>query len=84
MIRWNSFVFVPVIQSVYGSEGTAMAAVAIAFIIPVTNITCVAVLAKWGSLRREPSALGLAKSMIANPILLACLIGLALNLLRVP
>ena len=29
VIRWNSFVFVPVIQSVYGSEGTAMAAVAI-------------------------------------------------------
>ncbi|WP_309298351.1 AEC family transporter [Brevundimonas intermedia] len=84
VIRWNSFVFVPVIQSVYGSEGTALAAVAIAFIIPVTNIACVAVLAKWGSLRREPSALGLAKSMLANPILLACLIGLALNLLGVP
>ncbi|MFN3778578.1 MAG: AEC family transporter [Brevundimonas aurantiaca] len=84
VIRWNSFVFVPVIQSVYGSTGTAMAAVAIAFIIPVTNITCVAVLAKWGALKREPSALGLAKSMIANPILLACLIGLGLNLLRVP
>jgi predicted permease len=58
--------------------------VAIAFIIPVTNITCVAVLAKWGALKREPSVLGLAKSMIANPILLACLIGLGLNLLRVP
>lgn len=84
VIRWNSFVFVPVIQSVYGSTGTAMAAVAIAFIIPVTNITCVAVLAKWGALKREPSVPGLAKSMIANPILLACLIGLGLNLLRVP
>jgi malonate transporter and related proteins len=84
VIRWNSFVFVPVIQSIYGSEGTALAAVAIAFIIPVTNIACVAVLARWGALHREPSVLGLLKSMIANPILLACLIGLALNFLRVP
>jgi len=84
VIRWNSFVFVPVIQSVYGVEGVAMAAVAIAFIIPVSNIACVAVLARWGALHREPSALGLLKSMIANPILMACLIGLALNLLRVP
>ncbi|KAK0331537.1 hypothetical protein LTR94_028533, partial [Friedmanniomyces endolithicus] len=84
VIRWNSFVFVPVIQSVYGPEGTAMAAVSIAFIIPVTNIACVVVLARWGALGREPSALNLLKSMIANPILMACMIGLALNLLRVP
>ncbi len=84
VIRWNSFVFVPVIQSVYDPEGVALAAVAIAFIIPVSNIACVAVLARWGALHREPSALGLLRSMIANPILVACLIGLALNLLRVP
>ena len=84
VIRWNSFVFVPVIQSVYGAEGVALAAVSIAFIIPVSNIACVAVLARWGALHREPSVLGLLKSMIANPILVACLIGLALNLLRVP
>jgi len=84
VIRWNSFVFIPVIQSVYGAEGTAMAAVAIAFIIPVSNITCVMVLARWGSIHREPSTLGMAKAMIANPILVACMIGLGLNLLRVP
>lgn len=84
VIRWNSFVFIPVIQSVYGAEGTAMAAVAIAFIIPVSNITCVMVLARWGSIHREPSVLGMAKAMIANPILVACMIGLGLNLLRVP
>lgn len=83
-IRWNSFVFLPVIQSTYGPEGLALAAVTIACIIPVTNIACVYVLARWGSLKRDPSPLGLFKAMMANPILVACLVGLALNFANVP
>ena len=83
-IRWNSFVFLPVIQSVYGAEGLALAAVMIACIIPVTNIACVAVLARWGTDQHGVSPLALAKAMLANPILVACLTGLALNVLHVP
>lgn len=45
-IRWNSFVFLPVIQSVYGPDGLALAAVVIAAMIPVTNILCVVVLVR--------------------------------------
>ncbi len=84
VIRWNSFVFLPVIQATYGPEGLALAAVVIAAMIPATNILCVIVLAKWGADEREPSPLALARAIFSNPILLACLIGLALNLLHVP
>ena len=84
VIRWNSFVFLPVIQSAYGERGLALAAVMIACIIPVTNIACVAVLARWGADQRGVRPLALLKAMLANPILLACLIGLALNFLRAP
>lgn len=84
VIRWNSFVFLPVIQAVFGAEGLALAAVMIASIIPVTNISCVAVLARWGADQRGVSPLALIKAMLANPILVACLAGLALNFLRVP
>lgn len=83
-IRWNSFVFIPVIQSVYGPEGTALAAVVIACIIPVSNITCVMVLARWGAGGHAPTPMGMAKAMLSNPILVACLIGLALNFTRTP
>lgn len=83
-IRWNSFVFLPVIQSAFGAEGLALAAVMIACIIPVTNIACVAVLARWGTDQRGVSPLALTKAMLSNPILVACLTGLALNLLNVP
>ncbi|CAN5163977.1 AEC family transporter [soil metagenome] len=84
VIRWNSFVFLPVIQAAFGAQGLALAAVMIACIIPVTNIACVAVLARWGADQRGVSPLALIKAMLANPILLACLIGLALNFARVP
>ena len=84
VIRWNSFVFLPVIQASFGAEGLALAAVMIACIIPATNILCVAVLARWGADQRGVSPLALVRAMLANPILLACLIGLALNFARVP
>ncbi|HEY0927789.1 AEC family transporter [Brevundimonas sp.] len=84
VIRWNSFVFLPVIQATFGAEGLALAAVMIASIIPVTNIACVAVLARWGADQRGVSPLALTKAMLANPILVACLTGLALNVLKVP
>ena len=84
VIRWNSFVFLPVIQAAFGAEGLALAAVMIACIIPVTNIACVAVLARWGADQRGVSPLALTKAMLANPILVACLTGLALNFLHVP
>lgn len=84
VIRWNSFVFLPVIQATYGPEGLALAAVVIAAMIPATNILCVIVLAKWGADERSTSPLALARAILSNPILLACLIGLALNLMHVP
>lgn len=83
-IRWNSFVFLPVIQMTFGQEGLALAAVVIAAMIPVTNILCVVVLAKWGADQHGASPLALSRAILANPILLACLIGLALNFAKAP
>lgn len=84
VIRWNSFVFLPVVQATFGSEGLAVAAVMIACIIPVTNIACVAVLARWGADQRGVSPLALLTAMLRNPILVACLIGLLLNFAGAP
>lgn len=84
VIRWNSFVFLPVVQSLFDARGLAVAAVMIACIIPVTNIACVAVLARWGADQRGVSPLALMKAMLRNPILMACVIGLTLNFAGVP
>lgn len=84
MIRWNSFVFLPVVQAVFGAEGVGLAAVVIAAMIPVSNILSVVVLAKWGADQRGASPKALFRAMMSNPILLACLAGLALNFAGAP
>lgn len=84
MIRWNSFVFLPVVQAMFGAEGVGLAAVVIAAMIPVSNILSVIVLAKWGADQRGASPKALFRAMMSNPILLACLAGLALNFSGAP
>lgn len=83
-IRWNSFVFLPVIQGVFGEPGLALAAVIIGALIPIVNIVCVLVLVRWGEGQGGTSPRAVAKAMLQNPILVACLTGLALNLTDVP
>ncbi|MBD3818179.1 MAG: AEC family transporter [Brevundimonas diminuta] len=84
MIRWNSFVFLPVVQATFGPAGVGLAAVVIAAMIPVSNILSVVVLAKWGADQRGASPKALFRAMMSNPILLACLLGLALNFSGAP
>jgi len=84
MIRWNSFVFLPVVQATFGPAGVGLAAVVIAAMIPVSNILSVVVLAKWGADQQGASPRALFRAMMSNPILLACLLGLALNFSGAP
>nr|WP_312052364.1 AEC family transporter [Brevundimonas diminuta] len=84
MIRWNSFVFLPVVQATFGPAGVGLAAVVIAAMIPASNILSVVVLAKWGADQRGASPRALFRAMKSNPILLACLLGLALNFSGAP
>ncbi|MBC6982041.1 AEC family transporter [Caulobacter sp. 17J80-11] len=83
-IRWNSFVFLPVIQAVFGQPGLALSAVIIGALIPVVNILCVLVMVRWGEGQGGTSPKAVARAMLQNPILVACLTGLALNLTGVP
>jgi malonate transporter and related proteins len=82
-LRWNSFVFLPLVLALFGQEGAGLAAIVLGALIPVINVLCVLVLAKWG--HEQPgglkhSLLGLAR----NPVLWSCAVGLTLNLLHVP
>jgi hypothetical protein len=83
-IRWNSFVFLPVIRGVFGEHGLALAAVIIGALIPIVNIVCVLVMVRWGDGQDATSPRAIAKAMLQNPILVACLTGLALNFAHVP
>lgn len=84
LTRWNSFVFLPVIRQTFGQHGLALAAVMLAVLIPVVNIVCVWVMVRWGEGQAGTSPKAVAKAMFQNPILLACLAGLALNFAHIP
>jgi len=62
----------------YGRDGAALAAVGIAAVIPLVNALSVWFLTRM--IGETPAGLGtVLKSMAKNPIIIACLIGIALN-----
>lgn len=87
LMRFNSFVFIPIAAAIFGPQANSVAAVAISALIPVSNMISILVLAQWGEPEGEPPArtpLWMAKTLITNPIFAACLVGLAFNFLHMP
>lgn len=78
VVRFNTYVGVAGAAALYGEPGLTVAAVAIALMVPMANILCV--LAFIASGTQGPAGVG--KSVLAllrNPLILACLAGIALN-----
>jgi predicted permease len=76
-VRWNAFVALAAAEQ-FLTGGIALMAVAIAVLIPLINVTCIVVLASFG-----PSKASVSKvfnTLIRNPLVQACVIGLTLNL----
>ncbi len=87
LMRFNSFVFIPVAAGIFGARANAIAAVAISALIPASNMVCILVLARWGEPEGEVpprTPAWMARTLLTNPIFASCLIGLALNFLHVP
>ncbi|MCO7246001.1 AEC family transporter [Halomonas sp. Mc5H-6] len=78
-VRFNTYVGVAGAAALHGSAGATTAAVAVALMVPVVNIMCVASFVAAGTLGNA----SLGKSVMAlvkNPLILACLLGIGLNL----
>ncbi len=93
LMRFNSFVFVPVAAAIFGPRATGIASIAISALIPASNMVCILVLARWGEPPENPekpgrqpdrSPWGMAKTLVTNPIFASCLIGLFLNIVHAP
>lgn len=77
-IRQNTYIGIASVGALFGSDGTALAAVGIAAVIPLVNALSVWFLTRL--IGKTPASLiAVARAMAANPIILACLIGIALN-----
>ncbi len=75
--RWNTFIALALAQDIIGPTGLALVAVAAAVMIPAANILSVTALMHFANRGVKP--LQLLKQLAFNPLVLACLIGLGLN-----
>lgn len=78
-IRFNTYVALAVGAALEPQRGLELTAIAAAFMIPLVNLLCVSVLVLLGERRRPDWWLQLARGLSTNPLILACLAGLALN-----
>lgn len=77
-VRFNTYVFLALIASMFADEGIALAALLITFTIPLINIICISIFSIY--VNDEKATLrGMIKSIIKNPLIVACVIGGGIN-----
>ncbi|MDP9375070.1 MAG: AEC family transporter [Chloroflexota bacterium] len=77
-VRPNTYVGLAVAPPAAGVAGAPLAAVAIAALVPLVNLLSVAVLSRYHT-GGAPRWRETGWSIVTNPLLLACVLGLALN-----
>lgn len=70
-IRPNTYVGIAVALGIWGESGVALCAIAIAAVVPLVNVLCVAVLARLGA-GQAPGVVPFVKAVVGNPLILAC------------
>jgi predicted permease len=80
--RWQTYVALSVSGNLYGKLGLALASVAMVAIIPLVNVFSVAVLARYASSEKR-SAGAIVMTVVKNPLIWACVIGLAVNMMHI-
>ncbi|MFQ3459561.1 AEC family transporter [Bradyrhizobium sp. UFLA01-814] len=81
--RWQTYVALSVSRNLYGSTGLALASVAMVAIIPLVNVFSVAVLAKYASSEKRSTGV-IVMTVVKNPLIWACVIGLVINVAHIP
>ena len=81
--RWQTYVALAVSGSLYGNLGLAIASVAMIAIVPLVNVLSVTVLAQYASAEKR-SAGSIVVTVVSNPLIWACAIGLVINVTHIP
>lgn len=77
-IRFNTYVFLALADSIFGDSGLVLAAILLTFVIPFINILCISTFALYVSESRL-TFMYLLKSVVTNPLIIACFIGGSIN-----
>ena len=81
--RWQTYVALAVAGNLFGNSGLALASVAMIAIIPLVNVFSVSVLAHYAAPEKQ-SIRAVAMTVVKNPLIWACAIGLAVNVTHLP
>lgn len=76
-IRFNTYIGLSLAGSLFGAEGLALAAIIGAFLVPLVNVASALVFEFL--LVDSRSWLSLARSVVLNPLVLGCVIGIVWN-----
>lgn len=79
ILRFNTYLGLAAIGSLYGQPGLVLAALLLALMVPAVNVLSVWSLSAGG----EVSVAGLLLPILKNPLILACLAGVLVNLLGI-
>lgn len=82
-LRWNAFVVLAISAALLGTEGSGLIALMMGPTIPIVNLFTVLIHARHG-MGQNPSPKGILVSLITNPMIIACVLGLAVNLSALP
>lgn len=83
-IRPNTYVGLALAYGLYGEAGLMLTAISVAVVVPTVNVLSVAACLRWGAGQRRAGWRGTLMPILANPLILASLGGLAVNLLGWP
>ena len=81
--RWQTYVALAVSGNLFGETGLALASVAMVAIIPLVNVLSVSVLAHYASPEKQ-SVRAIVMTVVKNPLIWACAIGLGVNVTHLP
>jgi predicted permease len=78
-IRYNTYIYLAVIDSLYGDSGLVLGILFITFAIPLINLFCIGSFALYLNDSDKISIKKIFISIIKNPLILACLLGGMIN-----
>ena len=79
-IRFNTYVFLALIDALLNDEAFVLAMLLITFIIPFINILCISTFSLYVA-QNKVTVRSFTKSILRNPLILACLFGGTFNFL---
>jgi hypothetical protein len=77
-IRFNTYIGLAAAGALYADPGLAVAAIALAILVPLVNVLSVTILATYAA-QQAVSVRRVARSIFTNPLIIACAIGIVLN-----